>query len=103
MPCRDDDVPDNRDHTIALLRTQNDKLAQLLCSLCKALEIYGTDFPHVLKMERAEELSKWWIEHKKRDAARKHAENELQRKARQKKELLAKMSDEELELLGLRR
>lgn len=98
MPCRDDgaELYEER-HENRQLRERNDKLAQMLCSLCSFLE--SNRYTHVFKYISG--LSEWWAEHKRIDALRMAKEKAEREKVWLKNKALAKLTQEERQVLGL--
>lgn len=101
MPCRDYES-DSWGVTRAApdLKNQMDKLARIACRAMEALEKDGrADF---LLLED-DEVREWWTAHKEADRKEKARVAELQRREAVKQEALNKLSDEEKELLGLKK
>ena len=121
MPC-------DGNQSIDQLREQNKTLGQrlnivtaLLCDLCGKMNdavLYLTNDPHWEKEEVEKlfpaELKAWWIEHSKKDAARRsRAQQEManaaaiQNRSNHLKSvhdrLMSQLTDEELEALGFKR
>lgn len=98
MPCSDGPWPDRE---LSELRQRNDKLAQMLCGVCNALEKDigkgGRWFIDIVPG-----LGKWWDEHKKQDAARIEREKYEEQQCNLKKSALQKLSLEERKALGLK-
>jgi hypothetical protein len=99
MPCRDyesdtwDYSSENRK-----LKAQADKLARIACKAMSALEELEKEDFLLLKDD---EVREWWQKHKEADRKEKARVAEKERRARVKAEALARLSDEEKELLGL--
>ena len=91
MPCRDwNDVPN-----CSYEQRKITELTQMLCSCCKEIERFnGPTIPR--------DTTTWWIAHKKEDAARIQAEKEHKRKDVIKKQVLAKLTKQEKDILGLK-
>ena len=102
MPCRDyeSDAWGNTNSTreVAKLKQQADKLARIACKAMDALEANGVEDFLLLKDN---EVREWWAQHKEADRKEKARLAEIERKERVKAEALARLSDEEKELLGL--
>ena len=101
MPCRDYES-DSWGVTRAApdLKNQMDKLARIACRAMEALEKDGrADF---LLLEN-DEVREWWTAHKEADRKERARVAELQRREAVKQEALNKLSDEEKELLGLKK
>ena len=97
MPCRDyesDDGYSQREE----YKKQCDKLARIACKAMEQLEKSGrADFILI----EDDELRQWWSQHKEADRKEKARLAEIERKKKVKEEALAKLSDEEKQLLGL--
>ena len=104
MPCQSYDNS-WRDHSsderkIRELKAQADKLARIACKALQALEdMKQEDF----LLLRDDEVAKWWKEHKIADAAARVAEEVKRARLEAKKQALAKLTDEEKVLLGLKK
>ncbi len=99
MPCRDyesDNGYEMREH----YKEQCDRLARIACAAMKELERMGKEDFLILKNE---EVGKWWAAHKEADRKEKARIAEIERKKRVKEEGLARLTDEEKELLGLKK
>jgi hypothetical protein len=98
MPCRDLDA-DNR--YIAELQGKVQRLTGLLCEACGLLDrADGGEYQSWLGV--SDELHGWWLAHLDADRARKAEEQaQAQRKALYEG-ALAKLSDEERRILGLK-
>ena len=119
MPCRDyyDVYPqDYYSDTIRALQEQVSFAESALCQTLAALEravLVDVDPLDMIDYKEAgitcAQLEKWWINHKELDtrhgaeeAAKKTAANEKKEKARKKKAIMAKLTDEEKAILGVR-
>ena len=104
MPCRDywsDDYVNSRSDTNEKrLKAQADKLARIAC---KAVEALIQDGRGDFLLLKDDEVRTWWQEHQRADAAARAAEEEKARRKRLKEEALAKLSDDELIILGLKK
>lgn len=104
MPCRDyytDDYVNSRsDANEKRLKAHADKLARIACKALQALEDMGKEDFLLLKDD---EVREWWLAHQEADRRAREAEEAKQRKAEAKARALAKLSDEEKVLLGLKR
>lgn len=102
MPCRDYESDDWSNHNasreVAKLKQQADRLARMACAAMDELEANGIAEVLLLKND---ELRTWWAAHKEADRKEKARIAEKERKERVKAEALARLSDEEKELLGL--
>ncbi len=99
MPCRDyesDNGYDIREH----YKQQCDKLARIACAAMEELERQGKEDFLILKNE---EVGQWWAAHKEADRKEKARIAEKERRERVKAEALARLTDEENELLGLKK
>lgn len=101
MPCRDYSSDDwGVSSSAPKLKAQMDKLARIACRAMEALEKDGrADF---LLLED-DEVREWWTEHKEADRKERARVAEQQRREAVKQEALNKLSDEEKELLGLKK
>lgn len=97
MPCRDyesDNGYEMREH----YKEQCDKLARIACKAMTELTKSGRGDFLILKDD---EVREWWEAHQEADRKEKARLAEIERKERVKREALARLSDEEKELLGL--
>ena len=97
MPCRDYEsdagYSQREDY-----KKQCDKLARIACKAMEQLERSGrADFILI----EDDELREWWAQHKEADRKERARLAEIERKKKVKEEALAKLSDEEKELLGI--
>ena len=90
MPCRDDYWPDQG------VYGKIQKLTRLLCWACQNLD--QTDS---WEAKGIGELWSWWQAHKAADEARKARESQNLARIEAKKELIARLSPAERELLGI--
>lgn len=102
MPCRDYESdswghPDDSGR-VGKLKEQADRLARIACKAMDALEENGIEDFLLLKDD---EVRQWWQQHKEADRKEKARIAEKERRERVKAEALARLSDEEKELLGL--
>lgn len=100
MPCRSDgwEVSVNR---------ENEKELQLLrAAVCAFMTAYADEY-HKLDWKEAgikqKELELWWEDHQEKDKARREQEARMKREHEVKKAALARLTDEELKALGLKR
>lgn len=104
MPCRDytsDDYINSRsDANERRLKAQADKLARIAC---KAMEALVKDGRGDFLLLKDDEVRTWWQEHQRADAEAKAAAEEKLRRKRLKEEAMAKLSDDELIILGLKK
>lgn len=104
MPCMsyDDDwrKQPSDDRKIKDLKAQADKLARIACKALGALEAMGKEDFLLLKDD---EVRTWWSEHKEADRQAREAEERKQALKAAKARALAKLSDEEKVLLGLKK
>ena len=98
MPCRDYETDYSSDWHRERYKEQCDKLARVACAAMEELVRHGKADFLILKNE---EVRDWWEAHVKADKAEKARIAEEERKDRVKAEALARLSDEEKELLGL--
>ena len=104
MPCRDyysDDYVNSRsDANEKRLKAQADKLARIACKTLQALEDMGKEDFILLKDD---EVREWWQQHKEADRRAREAEELKQRRKEAKARAMAKLTDEEKVLLGLKK
>ena len=92
MPCMSYDTNwanDSSNSDVKRIKAEADKLARIACAAMTELERMGKEDFLILKNE---EVGHWWASHKEAD-----------RKERVKAEALARLTDEEKELLGLKK
>lgn len=90
MPCRYDGPTEFKDDVRDVqLKNELDKLTRMLCALCRSVESSAT-----VNIYLDDETHKWWTIHKKMDELRRQ---ELRSRAK------SKLSDDELNALGLER
>ena len=85
---------------IMLLKNECDKLARIACKALTALEEMEKEDFLLLKDD---EVREWWQEHKEADRRAREAEELKQRKKEAKARAMAKLTDEEKVLLGLKK
>lgn len=88
------------DRKIKELKAQADKLARIACKALGALEAMEKEDFLLLKDD---EVRAWWTEHKEADRKAREAEERKQALKAAKARALAKLSDEEKVLLGLKK
>lgn len=99
MPCRDYESDGYDYHAESVkMKQQADKLARIACKAMTVLEENGIEDFLLLQDD---EVRTWWAQHKEADRKEKARVAEIERKERVKAEALARLSDEEKELLGL--
>jgi hypothetical protein len=96
MPCKDYESDWSSD--VDELKAQNDRLARIACKAMTALEDNEIEDFLLLKDD---EVREWWQAHKEADRKERARLAEIERKERVRAEALARLSDEEKELLGL--
>ena len=103
MPCMSYDTNwahGSSDNDIRRLKKEADKLARIACAAMTELEKMGKEDFLILKNE---EVSQWWAAHKEADRKERERVAEVERKKRVKEEALKRLTDEEKELLGLKK
>ena len=103
MPCMSYDTnwaSGSSDRDIKRLKAEADKLARIACAAMSELEKMGKEDFLILKNE---EVGTWWAAHKEADRKERERVAELERKKRVKEEALKRLTDEEKELLGLKK
>ncbi len=101
MPCMSYEsnwASDSNDRDIKRLKAEADKLARIACKAMTELVKSGHADFLVLKDD---EVREWWDKHQEDDRIAREAEAEKRRVAKLKKEALAKLSDEEKQILGI--
>jgi hypothetical protein len=88
------------DSDVRRLKKEADKLARIACAAMTELEKMGKEDFLILKNE---EVGHWWAAHKEADRKERERVAELERRERLKKEALDRLTDEEKELLGLKK
>lgn len=104
MPCMSYD-DSWRDHSsderkIKALKSQADKLARIACKSLNALEAMEKEDFLLLKDN---EVREWWAEHKEADRKAREAEERKQALKAAKARAMAKLTDEDKILLGLKK
>ena len=103
MPCMSYDTnwaKSSSDRDVKALKKEADKLARIACKALQALEDMGKEDFLLLKDD---EVREWWQTHQEADRAAREAEERKQAKAEAKARVLAKLTDEEKILLGLKK
>ena len=81
------------------LKENNDKLARIACKAMTELVKSGHADFLILKDD---EVREWWDKHQEDDRKAQEAKAERARRAKLKKDALAKLSDEEKKILGIK-
>ena len=103
MPCMSYDTnwaKSSTDRDIKRLKAEADKLARIACKALGALEAMEKEDFLLLKDN---EVREWWAEHKEADRRAREAEELKQALKAAKAQVLAKLTDEEKILLGLKK
>ena len=103
MPCMSYDTNwanDSSNSDVKRIKAEADKLARIACAAMTELERMGKEDFLILKNE---EVGHWWASHKEADRKEQERIAEKARKERVKAEALARLTDEEKELLGLKK
>ncbi len=104
MPCRDyysdDYVSSRSDANEKRLKAQADKLARIACKALTALEAMGKEDFLLLKDD---EVREWWQQHQEADRKAREAERIKQERKEAKARAMAKLTDEDKILLGLKK
>jgi hypothetical protein len=101
MPCQSYDTQwaeTSNDRDIKRLKKEADKLARIACRALQELEDNGIEDMLLLKDDESRE---WWAKHKEADRKARERLEALERRERVKQEALAKLSQEEREVLGI--
>ena len=103
MPCMSYDTNwarSSTDSDIRRLKKEADKLARIACRALQALEDMGKEDFLLLKDD---EIRTWWAAHKEADRAAREAERAKQERKEAKERILARLTEEEKILLGLKK
>lgn len=103
MPCMSYDTNwahNSNDGDVRRLKKEADKLARIACAAMEELEKIGKEDFLILKNE---EVGQWWATHKEQDRKERERIAEKERRERVKQEALDRLTDEEKELLGLKK
>ena len=103
MPCMSYDTNWARgssDRDIKLLKAEADKLARIACKALAALEEMGKEDFLLLQDD---EVRVWWAKHKEADRRAREEARIKQERKEAKERVLAKLTDEEKILLGLKK
>ena len=98
MPCRDD--WDSADQ-LAEYQRKVDRLTRMLCGLCKEVDAVQDAELSMELIDRVPNLRKWWKGHQAADRKREARERAERERGRKIGIALAKLTDEERELLGI--
>jgi hypothetical protein len=82
------------------LKANNDKLARIAC---KALTELSKDGHADFLLLKDDEVREWWVQHLEADRIEQEKQKEKRRIAKLKKDALAKLSDEEKKVLGIKK
>lgn len=103
MPCQSystDWAETSNDRDIKRLKKEADMLARIAC---KALTELENNKIEDLLLLRDDEVRTWWAEHKEADRKAREAREAKERREAKKKAALAKLSEEDKILLGLKK
>ena len=101
MPCQSYDTQwaeTSNDRDIKRLKKEADKLARIACRALQELEDNGIEDMLLLKDDESRE---WWAKHKEADRKARAIVEAKERRERVRQEALAKLSQEEREVLGI--
>jgi hypothetical protein len=101
MPCMSYDTQwasGSSDSDVKRLKKEADKLARIACRALQELENNGIEDMLLLKDDETRE---WWLKHKEADRKAREKREAKERRERVKAEALAKLSQEEREVLGI--
>ena len=101
MPCQSYDTQwahNSSDSDVKRLKKEADKLARIACRALQELEDNGISDMLLLKDDETRE---WWLKHKEADRRAREKREAKERRERVKAEALAKLSQEEREVLGI--
>lgn len=96
MPCRCDDYG----NTYSDLKREADKLAEMLCRLCRPIE--GAGILRVGWSEVPADIQEWFAKHKEADRKRQAEEMAKRHSEQLKQNALSKLTRDELAALGIR-
>lgn len=98
MPCRSYD--DDPGYSERQWKEKTDILARIACKAMTELTEQGkADF----LILRDDEVREWWEKHQEADRKAREARERKEYEARVRKEALAKLSDEERKILGIKK
>ena len=103
MPCMSYSTnwaKSSNDRDIRVLKKEADKLARIACKALTALQDMGKEDFLLLKDD---EVREWWQQHQEADRKARAAEEEKQRRKEAKARAMAKLTDEDKILLGLKK
>lgn len=98
MPCRS--YEDDNNYEVTRLRAQVDRLARIACAAMDELEQNEIVEGVLLKNE---EVRSWWVDHKEADRKAQAARERAEQKRKLRQNALAKLSDEEIKALGIKK
>lgn len=101
MPCQSYDTSwaeTSNDRDVKRLKKEADKLARIACRALQELEDNGIEDMLLLKDDETRE---WWLKHKEADRKAREKREAEERRQRMYDEALAKLSQEEREVLGI--
>lgn len=98
MPCMSYD--DRPDYSTREWKNKTDKLARIACKAMEELVKSGkADFLLI----KDDEVREWWEQHQEADRKAREAREQKERDARVRREALAKLTDEEKKILGIKK
>ena len=98
MPCMSYD--DRPDYSAREWKNKTDKLARIACKAMEELVKSGkADFLLI----KDDEVREWWDAHQEADRKAREAREQKERDARVRREALAKLTDEEKKILGIKK
>lgn len=98
MPCMSYD--DRPDYSTREWKNKTDKLARIACKAMEELVKSGkADFLLI----KDDEVREWWDQHQEADRKAREAREQKERDARVRREALAKLTDEEKKILGIKK
>jgi hypothetical protein len=101
MPCQSYEsswANSSSDSEVRKLKKEADKLARIACRALQELEDNGIEDMLLLKDDETRE---WWLKHKEADRRAREKREAEERRQRMYNEALAKLSQEEREVLGI--
>lgn len=98
MPCMSYD--DRPDYSAREWKSKTDKLARIACKAMTELVEQGkADFLLI----KDDEVREWWDQHQEADRKAREAREKKEHEKRIRKEALAKLTDEEKKILGIKK
>lgn len=107
MPCRDYMDDNGPDPQVGILKERLDKLSRIACKALQHIEESGDGLEILILKDP--EIADWWSAHKEADrkaqeaaAAKRREAAERAARTRRRNEIKAKLTPEELKILGVK-